>query len=80
MNAAVGVYPTRGVGALEPGYRKDLKIFQLDRDGSMANAPRVWKVRGSWITKFSAGDWDNTADEVVIETLTLCFDYFDLYK
>jgi phage tail-like protein len=68
---------TRGSGDLTPNYMKDLKIFQLDRDGSMSSAPRIWRIKNAWVQKFVAGDWDNTADEVVMETLTLTFDYFE---
>jgi len=77
-NASVGAYPTRGAGIFTPTYMKDLKVIQLDRDGQEFNAPRVWRVRNAWPVKFVAGDWDNTADDVVIETLTLTFDYFEL--
>jgi hypothetical protein len=28
--------------------------------------------------KFVAGDWDNEADENVIESVTLTYDYFEL--
>jgi len=78
MNASVGSYPTRGQGLITPYFMKDLKIIQLDRDGIEANSPRTWRVRNAWPTKFVAGDWDNTADEVVIEQLTLVIDFFEL--
>jgi hypothetical protein len=30
--------------------------------------------------KFVAGEWDNEADENVIESVTLTFDYFELVQ
>jgi len=34
--------------------------------------------RGRMAVKFVAGAWDNEADENVIESVTLTFDYFTL--
>lgn len=79
-NATVGGKPTRGRGDLTPYYMKDIKIIQLDRDGVVANAKRVWRLHNAWVQKFVAGDWDNNSDEVVIESLTLTFDFFRLEK
>ena len=75
-NVSVGNFPTRGSGALTPGYLKDIDIVQHDRDGT--TSLRVWRCYNSWVQKFVAGDWDNTTDEVVIESLTLTFDWFEL--
>jgi hypothetical protein len=44
----------------------------LDLDNELM---REWTLVGAWPTKYVAGDWDNTVDEVVIETLTLAYDY-----
>jgi hypothetical protein len=32
----------------------------------------------AWPTKFVAGDWDNDADEIVMESVTLTYDWFEL--
>jgi len=79
-NATVGTFPTRGFGLQTPTYMKDVKIIQLDRDGLVAGSPRIWRVTNAWVQKYMAGDWDNTADEVVIESLTLTFDHFSKVK
>lgn len=77
-DASAGYIGTRGSGALTPLYMKQMDIIQLDRDATTEK--RVWRVFNVWPQKFMAGDWDNTADDVVIESLTLTFDYFKLIK
>ena len=39
---------------------------------------RRWTLTRAWPVKFVAGDWDNDADEIVIESVTLTFDFFQL--
>lgn len=75
-NASAGKAPTRGNGLNTPGYIDNLRIKQLDRDGQ--SVLRAWDVFNAWVQKFVAGDWDNTADEVVIEQLVLTYDWFEL--
>lgn len=62
------------VGLVDPQYKRDGDVSQLDRDGSEL---RRWGCTGLWPTKFVAGDWDNEADENVIEKATLSIDTFD---
>lgn len=63
-----------GAGLIMPEFKTDdLAITQLDRDNSTL---REWDIIGAWAKKYVAGDWDNTVDEVVIETLTISYDYF----
>jgi phage tail-like protein len=62
-------------GLVEPRFKRNLDICQLDRDGSTL---RRWAIAGAWPVKFVAGAWDNEADENVIESVTLTFDYFTL--
>jgi phage tail-like protein len=63
-----------GTGAVSPNYKADdVAIIQRDRDNSKL---REWQLIGAWPMKYVAGDWDNTADEVVIEQATLTYDYF----
>ena len=71
INSSVGP----GVGLNEPLYKKTLVITQQDRDGSPL---RQWRVFNAWPTKYSAGAWDNNADENVIESLVLTYDYFEI--
>ena len=60
-------------GLVEPAFKRNLDIVQQDRDGSTL---RRWSVSGAWPVKFVAGAWDNEADENVIESVTLTFDFF----
>ena len=60
-------------GVNEPGFKRNLDIVQQDRDGSTL---RRWSLTGAWPVKFVAGAWDNEADENVIESVTLTFDFF----
>jgi hypothetical protein len=60
---------------LEPEFKRNLDIVQQDRDGSTL---RRWSLTGAWPVKFVAGEWDNEADENVIESVTLTFDFFEL--
>jgi len=62
-----------GNGEVTPGYKRTLDIVQLDRDGSEMER---WTVVNAWPRQFTAGSWDNTADETRIETLILACDYF----
>lgn len=62
-------------GLNEPAFRRTPDIVQLDRDGSEL---RRWRLHNAWPTKFVAGEWDNEADEVVIESVTLTYDFFEL--
>ena len=64
-----------GIGLVDPLYKRTIDVVQQDRDGSTL---RRWTLFNAWPTKFIAGEWDNNADEVVIETLVLTYDFFDL--
>jgi phage tail-like protein len=60
-------------GLKDPQYKRNLDIVQLDRDGDEL---RRWGVTGAWPTKFTAGDWDNDAEENVIEKMIVTIDTF----
>jgi phage tail-like protein len=64
-----------GLGLVEPQFKRNLDIVQQDRDGATL---RRWALTGAWPIKFVAGDWDNEADENVIESLTLTYDFFEI--
>ena len=66
-----------GLGLTDPGYKRNLDIVQLDRDGTTL---RRWTLYRAWPVKFVAGEWDAEADENVIERVTLTFDYFQIGK
>ncbi len=63
-----------GTGLPEPLFKRTLDIVQQDRDGSTL---RRWTLLFAWPMKFVAGEWDNEADENVIEMVTLTYDFFD---
>lgn len=64
-----------GLGLPDAGYKRSLDIVQQDRDGTTL---RRWSLSGAWPVKFVAGEWDNEADENVIESVTLTYDHFTL--
>jgi phage tail-like protein len=64
-------------GLVEPDFRRILDIVQQERDNSTL---RRWRLFGAWPQKFVAGDWDNEADDNVIESVTLTYDWFDLVQ
>ena len=74
---SVVVNTASGLGTVEPEFKRNLDIVQQDRDGSTL---RRWSLNSAWPIKFVAGEWDNEADENVIESLTLAYDFFDLAK
>jgi len=63
-----------GAGRIDPLYKRTLDVVQLDRDDSVLQR---WNLVNAWPTKFVAGEWDNTADEKVITSVTLAYDYFE---
>ena len=64
-------------GVVEPNFKRMLDIVQLERDNAEL---RRWRLFDAWPTKFVAGDWDNEADENVIESVTLTYDYYMLVQ
>lgn len=66
-----------GLGLTDVYYKRNLDIVQQDRDGTTL---RRWSLSRAWPVKFVAGDWDNEADENVIESVTLSYDFFELVQ
>jgi phage tail-like protein len=64
-----------GRGLVDAAYKRSVDIVQLDRDGETL---RRWTLFNAWPSKFVAGEWDNDSDDVVIESVTLVYDYFTL--
>jgi phage tail-like protein len=64
-----------GRGLVDPFYKREVDIVQQDRDGTTL---RRWSLSRAWPVKFVAGEWDNGSDEVVIESVTLTYDTFEL--
>jgi phage tail-like protein len=63
-----------GAGLPDAEYKRTLDIVQLDRDDSVLQR---WTCVNAWVTKFVAGEWDNTSDEKVMTSVTLAYDYFE---
>lgn len=63
----------KNTGQVSPNYYRNVDIVQYDRDGSEL---RRWTCEECFPTKFVAGEWDNEADEVTTEQLTLTFKLF----
>lgn len=63
-----------GAGRIDPLYKRTLDVVQLDRDDTVLQR---WNVVNAWPTKFVAGEWDNTTDEKVMNSVTLAYDYFE---
>lgn len=61
------------LGLKEIAYKRTGDLVQLDRDGEIL---KRYSVFGAFPTEFVAGEWDNGADENVIEKLVLAYDYF----
>lgn len=68
-----GANAAANVGLKEPFYKRHLDLLQLDRDGEII---KKWTVFFGFVKTFTAGDWDNNADENVIEKLVLGYDFF----
>lgn len=66
-----------GTGLPTPGYKRQVDLLQLDRDGTVI---KRWILNGAWPTKITVGEWDNDAEENVMESCVLTFDTFDLAK
>lgn len=62
-------------GLIDDQYKRNADVVQQDRDNKTL---RRWRLFKAWPTKFVAGEWDNDADENVIEKVTLTFERFDL--
>ena len=61
-------------GLVIPEYERSFDIVQLDRDNSVLLR---WRVYRAYPNKFVAGAWDNTADENVIQSVTLVAHWFE---
>ena len=61
------------VGLPDIAVRRNLDLVQLERDNTER---RRWRLVACWPSKYVAGEWDNDAEENVIEMLTLAFHFF----
>jgi phage tail-like protein len=63
----------QNVGLSDQFIKRPAFLRQMDRAGIYT---RVWALYGCWPKQFTAGEWDNTVDEQVIEKLVLAYDFF----
>jgi len=63
----------RDAGTVPRFYKRNIDLVEMDRAGNEVNR---WTVEEAWPSKFVAGEWDNEADEVVMESLTLTYRLF----
>lgn len=64
-----------GLGDIDDDFKRDGDIIQQDRDGLEV---RRWSIYRVWPRKFVAGEWDNEANENVIESVELSIQTFDM--
>lgn len=62
-----------GKGQISPKFKRDLVVKQLERDNSNAI---LYTVYGAFPIEWSASEFDNTADEVSIESVVLTYHHF----
>ncbi len=66
-----------GVGEDDPAFKRNVTIVQQSRSGKRI---RLWRLDEAWPTKFVGGEWDNSSDENVMESVTLTYRTFDQKK
>lgn len=54
--------------------KRELDIVVLDRDSSER---RRYTLRGAWPRTYTAGEWDASSEEAVVEKVVLAYDYFE---
>lgn len=64
-------------GEVDYRYKRMAELIQYDRDNSVL---RRWRLHNCWLKRFVAGAWDNEADENVIETAVLAYDFPELIQ
>ncbi len=57
-------------GEPDDAYKKNVAIVQKDRDGT---EKWRWNLSKAWISKYVAGEWDASAEENVMEMVTLTY-------
>jgi phage tail-like protein len=64
-------------GQIDAKYKRMGELVQYDRDNTVL---RKWRLHNCWVKRFVAGAWDNEADENVIESVVLAYDYPELIQ
>lgn len=63
----------RGEGLRTEDYMRDVGLVEYDRAGNVAQR---WTLHGAWIKSFDGGELDGSSSDNVIETLTICYQFF----
>lgn len=66
-----------GLGRTDPHDKRNLDIVPQDREGTTL---RRWCLLRAWPSKSWREEMDNEADENVIESVTLAYDFFELIQ
>lgn len=64
-----------GTGLVVPDLYRTIDVVQYNRAREEVKRARLFNA---WCKEFSAGDWDNDANEVVIETVVVEYEYFEI--
>jgi len=70
---SMGAVAPANVGLKDSAYKRHMEVIQADRDGEVV---RRWTIFNAFVKGFTAGEWDNNADEVVIEKMVIAYDWF----
>lgn len=74
MKEVVDAANNGGIGLNVPEFKRNFDLVQQDRDGSTVAR---WRIFNAWPKDFVAGDWDNEAEENVIEVAVLSVELWD---
>lgn len=65
-----------GAGLPVAGFTRNMTVNNHDR--TKLSVIRKYQVYGAWPKTYTAAAWDNTVDEVDIETLVITFDRYEM--
>lgn len=63
-----------GRGQTANRYKRTFDLVEVDRDGTEIAR---WTIYGAFIRTYTAGDWDATSEDAVMESVVIAYDYFD---
>jgi phage tail-like protein len=65
-----------GAGLPPVGFTRNMTVTNKDR--TKLGVIRKYQIYGAWPKKYNAAAWDNTVDEVDIESIVITFDRYEL--
>lgn len=69
------VSAAQGTGGVPADYLKDIDVVQYDRTGKET---KRWRLFSAFIKEADWGELDGSSSENVEESLTICYNYFDI--